>query len=89
MQQLNLFNNDIKPHKSTTFKKVGKPKTITSKQVYCTIESIKNKDKTDITLKKCNISRRTYFRIKKGDYNDLLKEYLDNNIDNFYLDFSL
>tara|TARA_B110000908_G_C9851741_1_gene270210 strand:- start:204 stop:470 length:267 start_codon:yes stop_codon:yes gene_type:complete len=87
MQQLFLFN-DFPTHKKTPQSKQGRPNTITPKIVFDVVESLKSKKSNQYIISKFKISERTFFRIKKGEYDHLLKKYLDNELDNFSLDFN-
>lgn len=68
--------------------KQGRPHTITPKTVFDVLESIKSKKANKQIIQQLKISERTFFRIKKGDYEHLLKKHLDNELDNFSLDFN-
>jgi len=88
MKQLFLFDETDKQQKRPS-KKQGRPHTLTPKKVFCVVEELKTQKSNQSIIKKYNLSERTFFRIKKGDYDDLLKKYLDEHIENFSLDFSL
>jgi len=87
MQQLFLFDDTVNQSKATQSKQ-GRPNTITPKTVFDVLESIKSKKDNKQIIQQFKISERTFFRIKKGEYNHLLKKYLDNELDNFILDFN-
>lgn len=87
MQQLFLFD-DLPTQQKTTHSKQGRPHTITPKTVFDVLESIKSKKSNKSIIKKYNLSERTFFRIKKGDYTHLLKKHLDDELDNFNLEIS-
>ena len=86
MQQLFLFDGTDNQSK-TTQSKQGRPNTITPKTVFDVLESIKIKKANKQIIQQFKISERTFFRIKKGDYDHLLKKYLDEHLENFSLDF--
>ena len=77
----------INTAKSDT-KKQGRPHTITPEIVFDVVESLKSKKSNQYIISKFKISERTFFRIKKGGYDHLLKKYLYNELDNFSLDFN-
>jgi hypothetical protein len=87
MQQLFLFD-DLPIQQKTTSSKQGRPHTITPKNVFNILESIKSKKSNKKIIEQFKISERTFFRIKKGEYDHLLKKCLDNELDNFSLDFN-
>lgn len=86
MKQLFLFDATVKQQKPTQ-KKRGRPHTLTPKIVFCVVEELKTAKSNSYIIKKYNLSERTFFRIKKGDYDHLLKKYLDEQLENFSLDF--
>jgi hypothetical protein len=86
MKQLFLFDEPIKQQKAPQ-KKQGRPHTLTPKKVFDVLESIKGKKSNSSIIRKYNLSERTFFRIKKGEYDHLLKKYLDQHLENFSLDF--
>lgn len=86
MKQLSFFE-DIQKDKKTSSSKQGRPNTITPKTVFCVIEELKSKKSNKYIIEKYNLSERTFFRIKKGGYNHLLKKYLDSELENFSLSF--
>jgi len=88
MEQLFLFDETIKQPKPTQ-KKQGRPHTLTPKKVFFVVEALKTQKSNQSIIKKYNVSERTFFRIKKGDYDHLLKKYLDEHLENFSLDFSV
>ena len=87
MKQLFLFGDEVKQQKPTQ-KKQGRRHTLTPKKVFLVVEALKTQKSNSSIIKKYNLSERTFFRIKKGDYDRLLKKYLDEHIENFSLDFS-
>lgn len=87
MKQLFLFDESVKQQKPTQ-KKQGRPHTLTPKKVFCVVEALKMQKSNQSIIKKYNLSERTFYRIKKGDYDHLLKKYLDEHLENFSLDFS-
>jgi len=87
MQQLFLLGDEVKKQKSTQ-KKQGRPHTLTPKKVFCVVEATKMQKSNSDIIKEYNLSERTFYRIKKGDYDHLIKKYLDEHIENFILDFT-
>lgn len=88
MKQLDLFGEFSKLTKSRSkVRNQGRPKTVTPEIVFETKKflSSKNKISNDEIMQKLSISKSTFYRIKKGYYNDLFKKYLELNIQNFSL----
>lgn len=88
MKQFDLFGGFSKPTKSKVkIRNKGRPKTITPEIVFETkkLLSSKNKISNDEIIQNLNISKSTFYRIKKGYYDDLFKKYLKLNIQNFSL----
>lgn len=86
MQQLFLFDEIVKQSK-TPQSKQGRPNTITPKIVFDVLESLKSKKTNKQIIQQLKISERTFFRIKKSEYDHLLKKNLNDNLENFSLDF--
>ena len=88
MKQFDLFGGFSK---STKLKiktgNQGRPKTITPEIVFETkkLLSFKNKISNNEIMQKLNLTKSTFYRIKKGDYDDLFKKFLQLNIQNFSL----
>jgi hypothetical protein len=82
MKQLTLFNNLEEKQK----KRVGRPTSITADQVFKIKDDINNGIKNKVIISKHNITERSFFRIKKGDYDYLFEKALDDKIDDFSLD---
>ena len=87
MKQLFLFD-DLTKQTKDILSKQGRPNTITPKIVFDVVESLKSQKSNKQIIASFKISERTFFRIKKGDYHHLLKKYLDNELENFSLDFN-
>lgn len=81
IKQLDLFNKIDKSNNT-----VGRPKKINKKIVFKVIEDIKKGLKNDSIIKKYGLKRRTFFRIKSGEYQKDLEEYLNEVSENFTLD---
>ena len=87
MKQLFLFDETAKQPKPPQ-KKQGRPHTLTTQKVFLVVEALKTQKSNQSIITKYNLSERTFFRIKKGDYDHLLKKYLDEQLENFSLDFN-
>ena len=88
MKQFDLFGGFSKPTKSKIKTgNQGRPKTITPEIVFETKKLLSSKKKisNDEIMQKLSISKSTFYRIKKGYYDDLFKKYLKSNIQNFSL----
>lgn len=88
MKQFDLFGGFSKPTKSKIKTgNQGRPKTITPEIVFETkkLLSSKNKISNDEIMQKLNLTKSTFYRIKKGYYDDLFKRFLELNIQNFSL----
>lgn len=88
MEQLSFFQALDNKTTSATKKTITR-QAITPKIVFMVLESIKMKKANKHIIQKFNLSDRTFFRIKKGEYNHLLKKYLDEHLENFSLDCSI
>jgi hypothetical protein len=86
MKQLSFFE-EIEKQAKPTRKKQGRPNAITPEIVFCVLEELKSKKTNKYIIEKYNLSERTFFRIKKGDYPHLLKKHLDTELENFSLSF--
>ena len=91
MKQFDLFGGYSKVKttstKITKYSKQGRPKTITPEIFFETKKLLSSKKKisNDEIMQKLNLTKSTFYRIKKGHYNDLFKKYLESNIQNFSL----
>lgn len=89
MKQFDLFGGFSKTIKlKNKIGNQGRPKTITPEIVFETKKmlSSKNKISNDEIMQKLRISKSTFYRIKKGCYDDLFKKYLNSTIQNFTLE---
>lgn len=88
MKQFDLFGGFSKPTKSKIkTRNQGRPKTITPEIVFETKKFLSSKKKisNDEIMQKLNLTKSTFYRIKKGYYDDLFKRFLESNIQNFSL----
>lgn len=88
MKQFDLFGGFSKPTKSKgKIRNPVIPKTVTPEIVFETkkLFSFKNKISNDEIIQLLSISKSTFYRIKKGYYDDLFKKYLESNIQKFSL----
>ena len=88
MKQLDLFGGFPETAKSKVkTRNQGRPKTITPEIVFETKKLLSSKKKisSDEIMQIMSISKSTFYRIKKGYYDDLFKKYLESNIKNFSL----
>ena len=88
MKQFDLFGGFSKSTKSKIKTgNQGRPKTITPEIVFETKKLLSSKKKisNDEIMQKLNLTKATFYRIKKGYYDDLFKKYLESNIQNFSL----
>lgn len=88
MKQFDLFGGFSKDTNSKIKTgNQGRPKTITPKIVFETKKFLSSKKKisNDEIMQILSISKSTFYRIKKGDYDDLFKNFLQSNIQNFSL----
>lgn len=88
MKQFDLFVGFSKATKSKVkIKNQGRPKTITPEIVFETKKLLSSKKKisNDGIMQKLNLTKSTFYRIKKGYYDDLFKRFLESNIQNFSL----
>lgn len=81
--QLDLFDYIAKP------KKVGRPAKIDKEKVFAVKDDLNKGFSNKSIMIKHNIKERTFFRIKKGDYDDLFKEAIDSSVNDFSLELSL
>ena len=88
MKQFDLFGGFSKPTKSKIkTRNQGRPKTITPEIVFETKKLLSSKKKisNDEIMEILNLTKSTFYRIKKGYYDDLFKRFLESNIQNFSL----
>ena len=86
MQQLNLFEKpNLKP---PVKRKVGRPNKVTPKIVFDVVDALNRHKSNKYIISTYQLTERTFFRIKKGDYNHLLKQYLNDSVNDFTLDLS-
>lgn len=86
MKQLDIFaDTESKPSPK---RRVGRPTTITPKLVFDIIDDINKNMSNKKIIKKYGTNERTFFRIKKGSYNYLLKEAFETEIEEFSLEVS-
>ena len=87
MIQFNLFDEVICEPKKVK-KRVGRPHKISPETVFLVLDSIKKNHTNKDIIKSFNVSERTFFRIKRGEFNHLLQQYLDETVHDFSLDFT-
>ncbi|MEY8715541.1 hypothetical protein AB9G26_09740 [Francisella philomiragia] len=88
MKQFDLFGGFSKPTKSKIkTRNQGRPKAITPEIVFETKKLLSSKKKisNDEIMQILNLTKSTFYRIKKGYYDDLFKRFLESNIQNFSL----
>lgn len=88
MKQFDLFGGFSEPVKlKFKTRNQGRPKTITPEIVFETKKLLSSKKKVsnDEIMQNLSILKSTFYRIKKGYYDDLFKKYLESNIQNFSL----
>ena len=83
MKQLDLFGDAKEKPK----RKVGRPITISAEIVFKVKEDINKGLKNKKIISKNNITERTFYRIKKGNYDYLFEKALADKVDDFSLDF--
>lgn len=83
MKQLDLFGDAQEKSK----RKVGRPTSITKDKVYKVKDDINKGLKNKTIISKHNITERTFYRIKKGNYDYLFEKALADKVDDFSLDF--
>jgi ACT domain-containing protein len=89
MKQFDMFGGFSKSTKSKVkFANQGRPKTITPNIVFETKKLLSSKKKisNDEIMQSLNISKSTFYRIRKGDYDELFKKYINSTIQNFTLE---
>ena len=83
MQQLKLFDtSNLKP---SVKRKVGRPNKVTPKIVFDVTDALKYCKSNKYIISHYQLTERTFFRIKKGEYNHLLKQYLSESVNDFSL----
>ncbi|MRN44978.1 MULTISPECIES: hypothetical protein [Pseudomonadota] len=91
MKQFDIFggysSSKTTSIKITKYSRQGRPKTITPEIVFETKKLLSSKKKilNNEIMQKLNLTKSTFYRIKKGDYDDLFKKFLQSNIQNFSL----
>ena len=83
MKQLTLFDTSILS--SVTRRKVGRRNKVTPKIVFDVVEALKLGKSNKIIISQHQLTERTFFRIKKGEYSHLLKEYIKTVVDDLNL----
>ena len=84
MQQLKFFDDSSEKQSQ---RKAGRPCSITAEVVFAVKDDIKKGLKNAKIICKYKISERSFYRIKKGEYDNLFEKALENEIDKFELDF--
>ena len=77
--QLDLFDYVSKP------KKAGRQSKIDKEKIFAVKDDLNKGLSNKSIMKKNNIKERTFFRIKKGDYDDLFKDAIKASADDFEL----
>tara|TARA_B110000285_G_scaffold232763_1_gene304676 strand:- start:1408 stop:1686 length:279 start_codon:yes stop_codon:yes gene_type:complete len=87
MKQFDLFCGVSAPQKSKVkIRNQGRPKSTTPEIVFETKKLLSSKNiPNDEIIQIMSISKSTFYRIKKGYYDDLFKKFLESNIQNFSL----
>ena len=80
--QLDLFND------SKESKKAGRPPQIAKEIVFAVKDELKRGLSNKLIIKKHDIKERTFFRIKKGDYDNLFKEAIKSSVNDFELELT-
>ena len=80
--QLDLFND------SKESKKAGRPPQIAKEIVFAVKDDLKRGLSNKSIIKKHDIKERTFFRIKKGDYDNLFKEAIKSSVNDFELELT-
>ena len=82
MKQLDLFNYTSKS------KKTGRPTKIDKEKVFSVKDDLNSGLSNKAIIVKHNIKERTFFRIKKGHYDDLFEKAVQSSVDEFALELS-
>ena len=77
--QLDLFND------SKESKKAGRPPQIAKEIVFAVKDDLNRGLSNKSIIKKHDIKERTFFRIKKGHYDNLFKEAIKSSVNDFEL----
>lgn len=85
MQQLDIFTHTCDEPLPSAKKRVGRPNKITPKLVFDVIDDINKNIKNKKIIQKHGITERTFFRIKKGEYDHLLEQALETEVEEFSL----
>jgi len=80
--QLDLFND------SKESKKAGRPPQIAKEIVFAVKNDLNRGLSNKSIIKKHDIKERTFFRIKKGDYDNLFKEAIKSSVNDFELELT-
>ena len=80
--QLDLFND------SKESKKAGRPPQIAKEIVFAVKDDLNRGLSNKSIIKKHYIKERTFFRIKKGDYDNLFKEAIKSSVNDFELELT-
>ncbi|MGQ4002592.1 hypothetical protein QIW31_06075 [Francisellaceae bacterium CB299] len=80
--QLDLFND------SKESKKAGRPPQIAKEIVFAVKDDLNRGLSNKSIIKKHDIKERTFFRIKKGDYDNLFKEAIKSSVNDFELELT-
>lgn len=80
--QLDLFND------SKESKKAGRPPQIAKEIVFAVKDDLKRCLSNKSIIKNNDIKERTFFRIKKGDYDNLFKEAIKSSVNDFELELT-
>ena len=80
--QLDLFDYNKEP------KKAGRPPQIAKEIVFAVKDDLNRGLSNKSIIKKHDIKERTFFRIKKGDYDTLFKEAIKSSVDDFELELT-
>ena len=80
--QLDLFNYNKES------KKVGRPPQIAKEIVFAVKDDLNRGLSHKSIIEKHDIKERTFFRIKKGDYDNLFKEAIKSSVNDFELELT-
>lgn len=87
MNQLDIFTKKESSLKIEPQKK-GRPSEISAELVFLVIDAINKKQKNNDIISKYPISRMTFYRIKRGEYNHLLHQALNDAANEFSLELT-
>ena len=80
----NIVQLDLFDYVSKT-KKIGRPAKIDKEKIFAVKDDLNKGLSNKSIMKKNNIKERTFFRIKKGEYDDLFKDAIKASADDFEL----